>query len=77
MYAARMIGIGGPELIIIFLIFLPLICVLPAYRLAKKKGYGQLVAAGTVAATFILAYLNIFLALVPLVFFLLAPDRTE
>lgn len=69
-----MLGIGETELVILY-VFLPLACAAPAYRIAKKKGYGQLAAAAAVAITIALVFVNPFLGIVPLVFFVLAPKR--
>lgn len=68
-------GLGAPEFMIILVFLLPFVCAIVAYRLAKKKGYGQLVAAATVAVTLVLAYFFPPLSLVPLVFFVLAPSK--
>lgn len=74
--ALKMVGIGATELIILYAV-LPLFCIVPAYRLALKKRYGQLAAAAVVATSIALIFINPLLAAVPLVFFLLAPDRTS
>lgn len=69
-------GLRPSELgtILLFLI-IPIACSIASYRLAMKKGYGQMAAAASVALTLVLAYFNPFLGAVPAIFLLLAPDK--